>query len=167
MRRTESEENDNMKASSFYNKETGGFKIFKLIFVIFLVSAIIGVTTWGIRVLTLPARSATGVAEQVLDPNRIVYTYEWFYQQYHNIQATQSKIYNTQKEVDAYVEGLPADKTSWSYTDRKEYERLNSIVLGLQNIQADQIAQYNARSQMVTRDKFKGWGLPDQIQPVN
>jgi len=155
-----------VKASSFYDPDTHEFKAWKFLFTVFLVVAVVALLGWGAKLIFLPARTATAVLEKTLDADRIIYTYEWFYTAYEGIGATQNKLLSTQASTEKYAEALPVDKTLWSYTDRKEYERLNGVMLGLQNILQDQIAKYNARSRMVTRNKFKGWGLPDRIEPT-
>ncbi|MCL2139198.1 MAG: hypothetical protein FWH41_06665 [Treponema sp.] len=84
-----------------------------------------------------PFSSAVGVMKKVTEPNRIVQNYEWFYDQYHAIQAQRQNI--------KLMPDGSADKT------------------GTQMVLNNMIAEYNARSREITRNLWKPEELPYQI----
>jgi hypothetical protein len=84
-----------------------------------------------------PFSSALGVARRVSSAEAIVQNYEWFYDQYHAIEAQR-------RNVALMPEGS---------TDR----------IGTQMVLNNMIAEYNARSQSITRNLWKADDLPYQI----
>jgi len=84
-----------------------------------------------------PFSSAVGVARRVTDPDRIIQNYEWFYDQYHAIEAQR-------RNIEALPEGS---------TDR----------VGTQMVLNNMIAEYNAKSREITRNLWKADDLPYQI----
>lgn len=84
-----------------------------------------------------PFSSAVGVAKRVTSPTAIIQNYEWFYDQFHAIEAQR-------RNVAAMPEGS---------TDR----------LGTQMVLNNMIAEYNAKSREVTRNLWKADDLPYQI----
>lgn len=109
--------------------------------------------------------AAAGVAEKTLDPDNVIYNYEWFKLKYENYLATENKIKNAKAALETFkVDAGPRDK--WSFEDKTESSRLSSIVLGLQNYIEDIVAEYNAKSRMVNRNIFKAGDkvLPERIE---
>ena len=84
-----------------------------------------------------PFSSALGVARRVTAPVNIIQNYEWFYDQYHAIEAQR-------RNVAMMTEGS---------TDH----------IGTQMVLNNMIAEYNARSRQVTRNLWKADDLPYQI----
>jgi hypothetical protein len=84
-----------------------------------------------------PFSSAVGVAKRVTSPSAIIQNYEWFYDQYHAIEAQR-------RNVAAMPEGS---------TDR----------VGTQMVLNNMIAEYNARSREITRNLWKADDIPHQI----
>lgn len=84
-----------------------------------------------------PFSSAAGAAKRVTSPTAIIQNYEWFYDQYHAIEAQR-------RNVSAMPEGS---------TDR----------IGTQMVLNNMIAEYNARSREITRNLWKADDLPYQI----
>jgi len=84
-----------------------------------------------------PFSSAVGVARRVTNPDRIIQNYEWFYDQYHAIEAQR-------RNIEALPEGS---------TDR----------VGTQMVLNNMIAEYNAKSREITRNLWKAKDLPYQI----
>jgi len=85
-----------------------------------------------------PFSTAVGVVKKVTEPTAIIQNYEWFYNQYHAIQAQQ-------RNVAAMPEGS---------VDR----------VGTQMVLNNMIAEYNARSRQITRNLWKSNELPYQIE---
>lgn len=84
-----------------------------------------------------PFSSAFGVVSRVTSPNAIIQNYEWFYDQYHAIEAQRRNIH-------VLPEGS-ADR------------------IGTQMVLNNMIAEYNARSREITRSLWKADDLPYQI----
>jgi hypothetical protein len=84
-----------------------------------------------------PFSSAAGVARKVTEPTAIIQNYEWFYDQYHAIEAQR-------RNVAELPEGS-ADR------------------IGTQMVLNNMIAEYNAKSREITRNLWKADDLPYQI----
>ena len=84
-----------------------------------------------------PFSSVVGVAKRVTEPARIIQNYEWFYDQYHAIEAQRLN-----------VKVLPEGSV-----DR----------VGTQMVLNNMIAEYNAKSRETTRNLWKADDLPYQI----
>jgi len=84
-----------------------------------------------------PFSSAAGVAKRVADPDRIIQNYEYFYDQYHAIEAQR-------RNIAVLPEGS---------VDR----------VGTQMVLNNMIAEYNAKSREITRNLWKANDLPYQI----
>lgn len=84
-----------------------------------------------------PFSSAVGVAKRVTNPDRIIQNYEWFYDQYHAIEAQR-------RNIAVLPEGS---------VDR----------MGTQMVLNNMIAEYNAKSREITRTLWKANDLPYQI----
>ena len=84
-----------------------------------------------------PFSSAAGVARAVTEPARIIQNYEWFYDQYHAIEAQRLN-----------VKMLPDGSA-----DR----------VGTQMVLNNMIAEYNAKSREISRNIWKADDLPYQI----
>ena len=137
---------------------TLGYIVWRLILVVVILSAL----GWALTILTRPAQ----VVERVTDPDRIIQNYEWFEETYNDVQALDRQITNAQSQVSAFGEGL-GPRDGWTRTDREEYNRLNTVVLGLRNQRDGVIADYNARSNQITRNLWKGGTLPYQLKLVD
>jgi hypothetical protein len=84
-----------------------------------------------------PFSSAIGATKKATSPTAIIQNYEWFYDQYHAIEAQRQNI-----------AVLPEGST-----DR----------VGTQMVLNNMIAEYNAKSREITRNFWKADGLPYQI----
>jgi len=84
-----------------------------------------------------PFSSAVGVAKRVTSPQAIIQNYEWFYDQYHAIEAQR-------RNVAMMAEG-------------------STDYVGTQMVLNNMVAEYNARSRQITRNLWKADGLPYQI----
>lgn len=98
--------------------------------------------------------SANGVIEKTLDPNAVIYNYEYFKQAYQDIQAMDVKITVAErdaKDFDAQFKG----RHDMDRDDKQESDRLHAIVMGLQQERQSEVATYNARAQMANRNIFR------------
>lgn len=117
---------------------------------IFKTILLIGFVVMLIQIIFAPFNLIGGVAKKVLNPTNIVNSYEWFEETYNQIQSTEKQIQNTQRSLNS----------TKNETMKIRYE---TNLLGLQNYKNDLISQYNAKSRMITRNKFKAKDLPYQI----
>jgi hypothetical protein len=84
-----------------------------------------------------PFSSAIGVVRRVTSPAAIIQNYEWFYDQYHAIEAQRRNI-----------TALPEGSADW---------------IGTRMVLNNMIAEYNAKSREITRTLWKAEDLPYQI----
>lgn len=112
--------------------------------------------------ITLPFRSAAGIAERTLNADNVLYNYEWFKSTYQEVQAAAIQRDNAEAAYQRFVKD--AGPRPWDYPTSTEAGRLQAVVLGLANQRQNLVAQYNARAQMANRDIFRTRDLPEVIQ---
>ena len=106
------------------------------------------------------------VVEKVTNPDKIIYNYEYFYNQAEAYRAIKVKIATANKSVDRFKEEAGPRK-QWTYEDKTEYSRLVNIADGLVYQCNDIVAQYNAKTEQVTRSIFKTDDTPYRLQECN
>jgi hypothetical protein len=123
----------------------------------------------GLRILLFPVHvldkeieTGYGVVDKTLTAQNAIYNYEWFKQQYEDIRANAKKIENAQLSA-ADFRVAAGVRSDWTFEDKTEDARLQSIVLGLQNQQEQLVADYNARMKMANRILFKDTLLPPYL----
>lgn len=121
--------------------------------------AVLGIAGAGINILMQPAR----VAQKTFEAGNIIANYEWFFQQNQDVQAFDIRLTAAVAAQAAFEESAGA-RDSWKFDDRQEWNRLNTIVLGLTGKRASMVADYNARTQMANRDIFRSGDLPDHLE---
>jgi hypothetical protein len=114
----------------------------------------------GLGLLTQPL----AVAERTFDADNMIANYEWFHQQYEDINANAQRLSAARDALTSF-EASAGDRSTWKFDDRQEWNRLHMIVLGLEGARAEMIATYNARTEMQNRDLFRGSDLPPYINP--
>lgn len=142
-------------------------------FVILLfISVGISVLTMGIRLLFFPIRTvdklldtAEGIQDKTLDADNAIYNYEWFKQQYEDIQRLVKQTDNATIAVDNFEASI-GERSTWTFEDKNEHARLTSIELGLKNEYEAATADYNARAKMANRNIFKDTLLPGYIDAL-
>lgn len=146
-------------------------KIFGIIVASILGLMLLTAIGWGVRIAMLPGRAidrtistGEGIIDQTLTADNAIYNYEWFKQQYEDIDASKKKLANAQDSYSAFKASLPASRTKWSFEDKQEDARLNSVVLGLQNYLEQLVADYNARAKMANRNIFQDGVIPSFIE---
>lgn len=147
--------------------------MFKEILVFFMVLGGLVILSMGIKILFFPVNTATKLIDtayqaqdKVLNADNAIYNYEWFKQQYEDIEATKSKLVNARAITEQFKEDA-GDRSLWTFEDKTESARLSSVVLGLENHLEQQIADYNARSKMATRNIFVNSVLPSYIDALS
>jgi len=126
---------------------------------------------WVLKAALLPVQTVTtqidsagNVITKTYDADNAIYNYEWFKQQYEDIQATERIISNTYIQMEAYKD-LYGNASEWDWQTRQDYNSLQTKFLGQQNFYEDLVAEYNARSQMANREIFKD-KLPLHVDKV-
>lgn len=117
-----------------------------------------GIGFGALNLLSQPAR----VVQKTFDADNMIYNYEWFRQQYADIQAMDQKIAASQASLDAF-EASAGPRSGWASSDRNRWDFLNSQVLGLTNQRTTMVATYNGRASQANRSVFMA-GLPETVQ---
>ena len=107
--------------------------------------------------------SANGVIDKTLDPNNVIYNYEFFKQSYQDIKALDSKIADAQIAIRSFDAQFKSRK-EMDREDKLESERLHAVLSGLQQERQTEVAAYNARATMTNRNIFKGNDIPTHIE---
>ena len=126
----------------------------------------------GIRLIFFPVNTAQkmiGTAydaqDQVLNADNAIYNYEWFKQQYADIEASKKQLANARVSHEVFLTSA-GERSTWTFEDKNEDARLRSVVLGLENNLQAQIGDYNARASMATRNIFEDSVLPSFIDAL-
>lgn len=107
-------------------------------------------------------QTAHDAIDKTINADNAIYNYEWFKQQYEDIEATKRKLDNASIAVDVFYKNA-GDRKNWTFEDKNEAARLESIKVSLQNILEQQIADYNARAKMANRNIFQNGIMPSFI----
>lgn len=142
------------------------FKVGAWLTAIFLVVSLIG---FGMKTVLFPAHvanktvdTAYQITDKTLNADNVIYNYEWFKRQYNDYLAINNKVKNAEITVKEFNDSAgPRDK--WTFEDKTESARLQSIVTGLKQQRQDIVSEYNAKSQMANRSIFKTGDLPEQL----
>ena len=126
---------------------------------IFVISLLIGGVATTCHFVMKPAQ----VLNRVTDPDRMIYTYEWFHSTHGQIKAAADQIAIKKKHIGTFKNDLGPRK-DWDMDDKQEHNRLITELNGLEAHRADIVREYNARSGMVTREFLKSKNLPEKIQ---
>lgn len=102
------------------------------------------------------------VIEDTNDADRAVQEYEWFRQQYQDIEAQRAQIENSYDELDRFYDTYGEDPDEWDRTTKERHNRIQQRITGNQNMLEQMVADYNARSSMDNRALFK-CNLPYQV----
>lgn len=136
--------------------------ITKIIFWIIGILFLITISVTVIKTLLLPAKTAADVIEKTLDANNVLANYEWFKQQYNDWEAIKSKVQQAENSVTTF-KSEAGDRAKWTFEDKEESARLQSIADGLKYQKEDIESKYNARSKMLNRNLFKTNDLPYEL----
>lgn len=130
---------------------------------------IVGTLT-GIRILFFPVHVVDNVVstahdaiDKTINADNAIYNYEWFKARYEEIEATKTQISNTKETLDSFLASA-WERKNWTFEDKTEYTRLNTVYLGQKNYLESLIAEYNARSKMANRSIFRDGILPNVIE---
>ena len=147
-------------------------KIFGIITLVIMCIVGLIIAGIGIKLVFFPVHTAQQqldtaykTVDKVLDADNAIYNYEWFKQQHEDIQAKKTMLDNASIAVDNF-EQTAGERSNWTFEDKNEYNRLNTIKLGIKNQLEQMIADYNARSKMATRNIFEDSVLPSYIDSL-
>lgn len=98
------------------------------------------------------------IIQKTYDADNVIYNYEWFKQRYEDIGAQKTKIVNAETAVEEFKNDTD-ERSTWTFEDKTEYARLQSVATGNKQHLQDLIAEYNARAKMENRSIFQD-GLP-------
>jgi len=104
---------------------------------------------WGF--ITLPARSATGVAERVAAPDAVLANYEWFFDTYNSVKGGMQRVQTAQQQLNS--PGLSQDMRDMATVQ----------LTGAKNYVIDLVNQYNSSSSKLSRNLFKDRSLPHRL----
>ena len=128
---------------------------------------------FGLKILLFPVHTAQNLintaydaSDKTLNADNAIYNYEWFKQQYEDINVAKAKYSNSVQALDDFKSQLSEDRAKWDYLDREEYNRLNSIVLGTKQYVEELIGNYNARTKMANRNIFQNSIIPNFIDAI-
>lgn len=134
-----------------------GWRIFLFIII---ASILLGSFGFVFKMLSKPAE----IVDKVTNTDRIIFNYEWFFETYHDCLAFDEQIKTADAQLTSFTDTLNDDRNSWAREDRTEWNRLNTIVLGLRQQRSSVIQEYNAKSKELTRKLFKDNSLPYQLE---
>lgn len=132
-----------------------------MILLFFVSYFIIGYTAAALHLFALPLfkfesqiQMNQDIIRKTYNADNAIYNYEWFKDRYEAIQAIDTKISNTEESYQIYKENT-GDQKNWTFEDKTEIARLQSVVLGLKNHKEDLIAEYNSRAKQANRNIFQ------------
>ena len=147
-------------------------KIVGIILLVIMGTLLLGTIGTALRILFFPGQVATNMVDTAYDANRqiinadnAIYNYEWFKQQYQDIEASKQQLLNARAQVTAF-EASAGARSEWTFEDKTEHARLNAVATGIDNNLESQIANYNARASMATRNIFEDNVLPSFIDAL-
>ena len=129
-----------------------------LIFVLGVVSRLV---LFPLRTAHKVIDSAEGVVDRTVDPDNVIYNYEWFKRTHQDVLAFDDQIKMAQESLDRFV-AEAGPRKNWKMWDAIERDRLASVVFGLKNQRRSVVAEYNAKAKMVNRTIFR-LGSPDAL----
>jgi len=122
-----------------------------------------------VKIIFFPVNTAQKLMEtaydaqsKTLNADNAIYNYHWFKQQKEDIDATKEKLISAKKLSDNFKLSA-GERKDWTFEDKNESARLDTVALGLENLLTQQIADYNARANMSDRNIFQDGILPNFI----
>lgn len=105
------------------------------------------------------------ILDKTIDADNVIYNYEYFKRQYHEILAQERKVVNAVNDYESFVSLLPKDRSQMDYSDKSRIAILQSNISGAKNVYYNMISEYNARAKMLNRSIFMGKDVPQEIFP--
>jgi hypothetical protein len=124
-----------------------------------------GIISFPFHVAGNEIETAHDAIDKTINADNAIYNYEWFKQTYQDIEAQKAQLSNAQQTFDSFV-ATAGERKDWTFEDKNEHSRLNSVVLGIKNNLEQTIANYNARASMANRNIFENSILPNFIDAL-
>lgn len=154
---------------SSYREDTNTFvkearwTFWKILGLVLLIGIVVSSIGFVLRIASRPAE----VIDKVTNADRIIFNYELFFDTYNDTLAMDKQIQNTVKQISNLEESLGPDRANWAREDKTEWNRLNSVLLGLRTQRDSVVADYNSKSKQLTRNLFKDRSLPYSLAVVD
>lgn len=113
-----------------------------------------------IGAVTLPFRTASGVAEKVGDPNSVIYNYEHFFDLCTKARVFDTQISNKTRQIEDYDKRHPKGDEGEKYAAVPKRDRLATELDALRTGRVEVVETYNADSAKANRSLFKAGSLP-------
>lgn len=113
----------------------------------------LGVATGYIGTAGKVIGTPAAVVNKTFDTDNVIHKYEWF----HDVYTQQQARYNQIQQF----KGFYANET-----DKDEKNRLRMEMAAQQMSCRDLVAKYNANSSKMNVSIFKGWTLPEMLNPA-
>jgi hypothetical protein len=147
-----------------FASETGGYqwRPWRWLFGAFGAMLAVYLMAVAFTAVTLPFRTAQGVAEKVADPDNVVFQYEKFHNMCALIAIRDGEIVVAQKALDDHIKATKGQPDPLS-RNADETARLRTDLTGLQQDRIETAQRYNADSRKLTQNPFKAGGLPYRV----
>lgn len=129
---------------------------------IFIALSVVSYFWLGPMIFTEQREAGAETVEQTYNAENAIQEYEWFREQYQDIEAQRSQIENTQDELKRFYDIHGKDPDEWSRIAAEDHSRIQQRLTGNQNQLESMVAEYNARSNSANRALFK-CNLPYQV----
>ncbi len=136
-----------------------------ILFVLSLAGGIVAIVNYPFHTAGNLINTAYQAQDKVINADNAIYNYEWFKQKKQDIEASKQQLVNANAAVDSF-EASAGARTAWTFEDKTEDARLRQVALGINNFLTSQIADYNARASMATRNIFQDSVLPSYIDAL-
>lgn len=140
-------------------------KIFGIAVLAVFVLVILGAVGTGLNLITIPwlkfgsqVQMNRDVVTKTYSADNAIYNYHWFQERAQSIKALDISITQSQAALKDFEVSAGA-RSTWTFEDKTEDNRLRQVVLGQENQYNSITAEYNARAQEVDRNIFQD-GLP-------
>lgn len=127
------------------------------------ISIALKIFLFPVHVIDSVGNTAYDAVSKTINADNAIYNYEWFKSRYEEIQATKNQLVNTRESLDSFLASA-WERKMWTFEDKIEHSRLNTVYLGQKNYLESIIAEYNARGKMANRAMFSDGILPNIIE---
>lgn len=125
----------------------------------------LGIVGTALNIITIPwlklnaqVQTNRDIVTKTYTADNAIYNYHWFQERAAAITALDDTIVQSQAAQVSFETSAGA-RSSWSFEDKTEDNRLRQVVLGQQAQRNSLVQEYNARAGEVDRNIFKD-GLP-------
>lgn len=123
--------------------------LLKIILPLMVIGFVISIVGGFLNLASQPMK----IANKTFQADNIIHNYEWF----HDVDKQQKARVRQIMQFKGFLK---------SEDDKEEKSRLRMEMAGQQMSCRDLVAKYNANSEKINVGIFKGWSLPDNINPI-